>query len=509
MKGANLLIDLEENSLCYSLVGPDGALSKVHFVTHGQSLSNLPAWVAAVRGALAELAKNKTKYQAVINLPYKTTSLHIEDVSGYNAPDKDLVALAANKQISTDLHYSGYVRNTAGREALVVGVSNELIRRLGEALRELGIQILSLRCRVLQGANLAKVLQGNQMVKGSGLWVHLERNASWACALYEGEIAAIETVEEANVTFNFGETFINPSYDKDPSGNEWNSALRANSMGKVYKRLEGVLRRLLGHLDNLGKSPTAVWVSGPLSAFPEVSEILGTELNLTPHILRVSANPQFTLFGQDSILEARSTLLASLNQPSLELLPPTKKSSGETNWKTVGIAVGAFAGVLLGISLTYSLLIGQQNRLNQQLSQDLAALQPYIEEARQLRSQIAVLDSHLAIRDSLYALRVDWPEVIGAFMSNMPAQNVGIESFRVARGNESASAAFAGVKSKYLFSLAGKARSKEDLDRLLLAFQTNPRYGLNFQSAQLQQSNQGWQYNVEIADQGLAIGGSP
>lgn len=508
MKGANLLIDIEETSLCYSLVGPEG-VGKVQFVTLSGNLSNLAAWVGAIKGALAELGKSKTKYQAVVSLPYKATSLHIEDVSGYNAPEKDLIALAANKQVSTDLHYAGYVRHTVGREAVVVGVSNELIRRLSEALRELGIQVMSLRCRVLQGASLAKVLQGNQMVKGSGLWVHLEKGASWACVLLDGEIIAIETVEEANVTFNFGETFSNPAYNKDPSGNEWNSALRANSMGKVYKRLEGVLGRLLGHLESLGKSPNAVWVSGPLSAFPEISDILGTELNLPPYILRVSSNPQFTQFGDDSIHEARTTILASLSQPTLDLLPPAKQNSGETNWKTVGIGVGAISGLVLAVSLVYALLIGQQNRLNQKLSAELQSLQPYIEEARQLRGQIALLDNHLSVRDNLYALRVDWPEVIGAFMSNMPRQNVGIESFRVGRGNESSTPAFAGVKSKYLFSLSGKARSKEDLDRLLLAFQSNPRYGLNFQSAQLQQSNEGWQYNLEIADQGLAAGGSP
>ncbi|WP_117237392.1 flagellar protein FliT [Thermus sediminis] len=181
----------------------------------------------------------------------------------------------------------------------------------------------------------------------------------------------------------------------------------------------------------------------------------------------------------------------------LNLLPKNLRRRVESGWWGLSALLLALVVLLtLGI-LHYTayteLSLAKAER--DALRAEVEALRPFIEEQNRLQRERRTLEALLAIREGLRKDFVPWSEYLAAFIAQIPREggrfpvalrSVGTralpeeEALRQAQGG-----AFDGKRVRVEFNVQGEALNQSALVRFVQAFETSPRFGIEFQGASM------------------------
>ncbi len=181
----------------------------------------------------------------------------------------------------------------------------------------------------------------------------------------------------------------------------------------------------------------------------------------------------------------------------LNLLPKNLRRRVEPGWWRLSALL--FALVVLGTLgiLHYtaytelSLAKGERDALRAEVE----ALKPFIQEQDRLQQERRALEALLAIREGLRKGFVPWSEYLAAFIGQIPREGgrfpVALRSVSTRAFSEEEAAqqaqggAFDGKKVRVEFNVQGEALNQNALVRFVQAFETSPRFGIEFQGASL------------------------
>lgn len=188
----------------------------------------------------------------------------------------------------------------------------------------------------------------------------------------------------------------------------------------------------------------------------------------------------------------------------LNLLPKTLRRRVEPGWWRLA-AIG-FAGLTLGIvAYLYFSTLSQRNALQreqEQLQIEVNSLQRFIAEQRRLEAQRTELQQVIAIKAQLDQSKVNWSDYLAAVINQIPrsssapsgsAFGVNLKSIGTKLltpsevQNAAQSGAYDGKSARVEFDLRGEALNERELIRFVDAFESSPRFGINFRDTSLDQ----------------------
>lgn len=194
----------------------------------------------------------------------------------------------------------------------------------------------------------------------------------------------------------------------------------------------------------------------------------------------------------------------------LNLLPKNLRRRIEPGWWR--LAAGAFALLTLSLLgfLHYTayteLTLAKQER--DALKAEVEALKPFIAEQNRLQQERKALEALLAIREGLKKNFVPWSEYLAAFIRQIPQQggrfpvalrSVGTRAIPEDEANQMAQAGtYDGKKVRVEFTVQGEALSQNALVSFVQAFETSPRFGIEFQGASLDQNRGLYTFSARI-----------
>ncbi|WP_135256900.1 flagellar protein FliT [Thermus caldilimi] len=200
----------------------------------------------------------------------------------------------------------------------------------------------------------------------------------------------------------------------------------------------------------------------------------------------------------------------------LNLLPKNLRRRIEPGWWR--LAAGAFALLTLSLLgfLHYTayteLTLAKQER--DALKAEVEALKPFIAEQNRLQQERKALEALLAIREGLKKNFVPWSEYLAAFIRQIPQQggrlpvalrSVGTRAIPEDEANRMAQAGtYDGKKVQVEFTVQGEALNQNALVGFVRAFETSPRFGIEFQGASLDQNRGLYTFSARV---GLVGGG--
>lgn len=186
----------------------------------------------------------------------------------------------------------------------------------------------------------------------------------------------------------------------------------------------------------------------------------------------------------------------------LNLLPKTLRRRVEPGWWRLA-AVG-FAGLALGITAyLYFSTLSERNALQreqEQLQIEVNSLQRFIAEQRRLEQQRTELQQVIAIRSQLEQSKVNWSDYLAAVINQIPRsssapsgsafgvnlKSIGTKLLTPAESQTAAqSGAYDGKSARVEFDLRGEALNERELIRFVDAFESSPRFGINFRDSSL------------------------
>lgn len=486
MKKPRLILDLSPQQIW---VGPEGGVPQRILLKHRLQRNNSNEYWQEVGQQLKAL--NLMGHKTVLGWPSHALDIRCESSRG-SIPIKEALA-AVIQRVQQQLPFeeatsTGQLHRIAEEyEAVVVSLSQRSLQDTVRNLTNLGVQVVSVKPR-----DLSQWL----WLEGHALWLHLEAGACHLAGLIDGHLVHFEPLPEnvdGNLAFALGNSYLDPSHPNNPRGQIWDSPSRHQALKEPFAQIIQRLSNLQRSLESrYSHTPKQLYFSGPLILWPEAKTLLSPWFE----VQWPACNAPL------SDLAAYGNWLALAHSSPLELLPKTPSHPHRFSpslWfgpllTTLGLA---------GISLWQLHQTSYQQQVQQSLQESLLSLQPAIEETQRINAQLDTLKRHLAVRDQLYALRIDWPEALASFMQQMPKHpGIGIESLQLQRGSGQPEMAFSQSKPFLVFSLQGKARYRSDLEALLAHYQKHPRYAVNFQQSTLAPNRQGWSFAVGIADQG-------
>ncbi|MER3481502.1 MAG: flagellar protein FliT [Meiothermus sp.] len=181
----------------------------------------------------------------------------------------------------------------------------------------------------------------------------------------------------------------------------------------------------------------------------------------------------------------------------LNLLPKNLRRRVEPGWWR--LAAILFVVAVLGIVgyLHYSAWSQLQALQDErdQLRLEVDVLRPAIREQQDLLRRQKELQPLEQVRQQLENRRVRWSENIAAFVNQIPRENgrfgVALRSIGASLRNQPAAPSenlYDGKPVKVEFNLQGEALGQAQLVRFVEAFESSPRFGINFQQATLDQN---------------------
>nr|4BHQ_A Chain A, Competence Protein Piln [Thermus thermophilus HB8]4BHQ_B Chain B, Competence Protein Piln [Thermus thermophilus HB8] len=143
-----------------------------------------------------------------------------------------------------------------------------------------------------------------------------------------------------------------------------------------------------------------------------------------------------------------------------------------------------------------------------QLQAEVEALRPFIAELGRLQEERKALEALLAIREGLEKNAVPWSQYLAAFINQIPRAGGRLEvalrsvSARALSEEEAARLAqegtYDGKRIRVEFALQGEALSREALVRFIRAFETSPRFGIEFQGASLDEGRGLYTFSARV-----------
>ncbi|GGM97278.1 competence protein [Thermus composti] len=199
----------------------------------------------------------------------------------------------------------------------------------------------------------------------------------------------------------------------------------------------------------------------------------------------------------------------------LNLLPKNLRRRVEPGWWRLAAWLFALVVFLSLAFLHYTayteLSLAREER--DALRAEVEALRPFIQEQNRLQEERRALEALLAIRESLQKNFVPWSEYLAAFINQIPREggrfpvalrSVGLRAITEEEANQQAqSGLYDGKRIRVEFALQGEAASQTSLVRFIQAFETSPRFGIEFQGASLDENRGVYTFSARIG----AVGG--
>lgn len=182
---------------------------------------------------------------------------------------------------------------------------------------------------------------------------------------------------------------------------------------------------------------------------------------------------------------------------NLNLLPKNLRRRVEPGWWRLAAAVFVIATLLTVGSIHATTLSRVKALENQrdQLQVEVDVLRPFIAEQNRLNAQQQDLQKLLSVKNQLRERFVPWSDNLSLIFTQIPRTGrrteVALKSVgsKVLTAQEAQTQSQAGTydgKSVNLeFALQGEAPSQGALIRFVDAFESSPRFGINFQNASL------------------------
>ena len=194
----------------------------------------------------------------------------------------------------------------------------------------------------------------------------------------------------------------------------------------------------------------------------------------------------------------------------LNLLPKNLRRRVEPGWWR--LAAATFALVVL--SVLGILHYGAYTELNQTkaerdaLRAEVEALRPFIAEQNRLQQERKALEALLAIREGLKKSFVPWSDYLATFIRQIPQEggrlpvalrSVGARAIPEDEATRMAQAGtFGGKRVRVEFTIQGEALNQNALVSFVRAFETSPRFGIEFQGASLDQNRGLYTFSARV-----------
>lgn len=194
----------------------------------------------------------------------------------------------------------------------------------------------------------------------------------------------------------------------------------------------------------------------------------------------------------------------------LNLLPKNLRRRVEPGWWR--LAAATFALVVL--SVLGILHYGAYTELNQTkaerdaLRAEVEALRPFIAEQNRLEQERKALEALLAIREGLKKSFVPWSDYLATFIRQIPQEggrlpvalrSVGTRAIPEDEATRMAQAGtFDGKRVRVEFTVQGEALNQNALVSFVRAFETSPRFGIEFQGASLDQNRGLYTFSARV-----------
>jgi len=194
----------------------------------------------------------------------------------------------------------------------------------------------------------------------------------------------------------------------------------------------------------------------------------------------------------------------------LNLLPKRLRKRVEPGWWRLT----AIIFPLVVFAVVAMLHISASNQINQlesdrdNLRAVVQALQPYIQQQRELTRRKAELEKIINVDREIKARYIPWPDNLARFINQIPRRGGRFEVFlrsvntRLVPQENRASLAEQGLYDRkpvaVEFTLQGEARNEAALARFVKAFEDNPNFGINFQQGSLNE-NGGYDFSATVA----------
>ncbi len=189
---------------------------------------------------------------------------------------------------------------------------------------------------------------------------------------------------------------------------------------------------------------------------------------------------------------------------NLNLLPKKlRRRAGPDWWRTAAIVVPL---LILGVVayLTLQTLGTLNARIDQrdQLKAEVQILRPYVAEYQKLERRRRELEQIAGVAREVRATFKPWSEYLANFLKRLPSRRgrllVSLNSINARSLNPSRAESIYGIPAQVEFSLRGEAASEQALVNFVKVFETDPGFGINFQSTSLDKKTGIYSFNASV-----------
>lgn len=194
----------------------------------------------------------------------------------------------------------------------------------------------------------------------------------------------------------------------------------------------------------------------------------------------------------------------------LNLLPKNLRRRVEPGWWRLAAAAVVLSVLGTVAFLHLSTLTQVQALENQrgQLQLEVDVLRPFIAEQNRLNQQQRELEQLLAVRNQLRERFVPWSDNLALFINQIPREgrrfgvalrSIGTRALTPQETqNNVQNGVYDGRPVNVEFALQGEAIGQSALIRFVEAFENSPRFGINFQNANLDQQRQLYTFGATV-----------
>ncbi|WP_337845906.1 flagellar protein FliT [Thermus sp.] len=198
----------------------------------------------------------------------------------------------------------------------------------------------------------------------------------------------------------------------------------------------------------------------------------------------------------------------------LNLLPKDLRRRVEPGWWRLAASLLALFALLLMGFLHYTayteLALARSER--DALKAEVEALRPFIAEQNRLQQERKTLEALLSIREGLRKGFVPWSDYLAAFIGQIPRtggrfpvalRSVNTRTIPEEEANRAKeSGTFDGKAVRVEFAVQGEALNREALVGFVQAFESSPRFGIEFQGATWDGERGLWSFSARIGATG-------
>lgn len=197
---------------------------------------------------------------------------------------------------------------------------------------------------------------------------------------------------------------------------------------------------------------------------------------------------------------------------NLNLLPKNLRRRVEPGWWRLAAAVFVLATLATVGTIHFTTLSKLRALENErdQLQVEVDVLRPFIAEQNRLTAQQQELEKLLAVKNQLRTRFVPWSDNLSAVINQMPRGGaskpveVSVRSIssKILTAQETQAQAQAGAYDgkpvNLEFSVQGEAPTQAALIRFVEAFESSPRFGINFQNASLDENTNTYTFGATV-----------